>query len=122
MTDHIVLGGMCFEGRVGVTEEERAEPQLIEVDVELELDLRPAGTSDDLAQTVNYADVFEVCRAQVEGGTTNLLEAVAEAIAGEVLARFVAVNGVVVAARKPGVPIDGVLDYAGVRIERRRAA
>ena len=47
MTDRILLSRMRFEGRHGVTDEERAEPQPFEVDVELELDLQPAGIDDD---------------------------------------------------------------------------
>ena len=55
MTDQIFLRTMEFEGHHGVSDEERADPQVIELDVEFELDLRPAGSSDDLAQTVSYA-------------------------------------------------------------------
>jgi 7,8-dihydroneopterin aldolase/epimerase/oxygenase len=111
---------MVFEGRHGATEEERADAQAIEVDVELEADLRRAGESDDLAQTVDYGEVFEVCRVVVEDHSFRLLEAIAEGIARAVLTRFTAVEAVAVTVRKPGVPIDGVLEHAGVCIERRR--
>ena len=121
MTDRIVLSGMVFLGRHGMGDEERADVQEIEVDVELELDLAPAGTSDDLARTVNYSRVFDVVRAVVEEGSFHLLEGIAEAIAGRVLRDFVPVEALTVRVRKPGVPIDGRLDYAGVEIERRRA-
>jgi dihydroneopterin aldolase len=120
MTDHIVLAGMEFFGRHGVSDAERAEPQQIDVDVELEVDLAPAGTSDDLADTVNYSRVFDACREIVEDRSFKLLEAIAEAIAGRVLADFPPVAGIAVRVRKPGVPIDGRLEYAGVAIERRR--
>jgi 7,8-dihydroneopterin aldolase/epimerase/oxygenase len=120
VTDHILLRGMVFEGRHGATEEERADAQAIEVDVELEADLRRAGESDDLAQTVDYGEVFEVCRVVVEDHSFRLLEAIAEGIARDVLTRFTAVEAVAVTVRKPGVPIDGVLEHAAVCIERRR--
>ena len=48
MTDRIVLRRMVFQGRHGYTEEERAEPQPFEVDVELVLNLQPAGVEDDV--------------------------------------------------------------------------
>lgn len=121
MSDQIVLRAMEFEGRHGVSQEERADPQVIELDVELELDLRPAGTSDDLAKTVNYADIFELCRAQVEDHSYQLLEAIGEAVARDVLAHDARIEHVAVTVRKPGVPIDGVLDYAAVRLERSRS-
>ena len=121
MSDHVFLQGMEFEGRHGVSEAERAEPQVIEIDVDIEADLRPAGTSDDLARTVDYSMVFEICRAQVEEHIYHLLEGLGEAIAADVLARFEKAERVVVTVRKPGVPLDGVVEYAGVRLERARA-
>ena len=122
MSDAIFVRGMEFAGHHGVSDEERAEPQVIEVDVELHLDLRPAGSSDDLAQTVNYSTVYEMCRAQVEDNSYRLLEAIGEAIARDVLGSDERIARVIVAVRKPGVPIDGVLDHAGIRIERERAS
>jgi 7,8-dihydroneopterin aldolase/epimerase/oxygenase len=120
MSDAIYLRGMTFAGRVGVSEEERADPQEIQVDVELWLDLAAAGRSDDLAQTVDYAAVFEITRREVEDSVHRLLESVGEGVAGKLLAGFPAVARVVVEVRKPGVPIDGVLEYAAVRIDRTR--
>lgn len=120
MTDQIFLRGMEFEGRHGVSDAERADYQTIELDIELSLDLRAAGTSDELSQTVDYGAVFELCRAQVEEGSYHLLEGLAEAVAADVLGRFSTVERVSVVARKPGVPLDGVVEHAGVRIERSR--
>ena len=53
MTDRILLSRMRFDGRHGVSDEERATPQPFEVDVELYLDLQPAGIDDDLTKTVD---------------------------------------------------------------------
>jgi dihydroneopterin aldolase len=122
MTDRIVLADMAFFGRHGVGDEERSADQEIDVDVELEVDTTKAGASDDLADTVNYSRVFDACRDIVEGRSFKLLEAIAEAIAARVLTDFARVDAVTVRVRKPGVPIDGRLEYAGVSIERRRAA
>jgi len=121
MTDRIILADMAFFGRHGVSEDERSAEQEIDVDVELEADLARAGASDDLADTVNYSRVFAACREVVEGQSFKLLEAIAQAIATRVLADFQPVLAITVRVRKPGVPIDGRLDYAGVSIERRRA-
>jgi len=120
MSDHIYLHGMVFEGRHGVTDEERAEPQPIEVDVDLHVDLREAGASDDLNRTVDYSEVFEHCRPIVEERSFHLLEGIAEAIAAELLAAFPRVAGVKVRAKKPGIPLRGVVEHAGVEIERER--
>lgn len=111
---------MEFEGRHGVSDEERADLQAFEVDVEMTLDLRDAGQSDDLAQTVDYGKVFERCRAVVEERSFHLVEGIAEAVAADLLGGFPRLDSVLVRVRKPGAPIDGVLDYAGVEIERNR--
>jgi dihydroneopterin aldolase len=120
VTDRIFLQRMEFMGRHGVGEEERSEPQLIEVDVDMAVDLRAAGTADDLEQTVDYGDVFERCRAIVEERSFKLLEAIAEAIANDLLATYPRIEAVIVRVSKPGVPIDGVLESAGVQVTRQR--
>ena len=117
--DRIVLSGMRFEGRHGATAEEREWPQLIELDVELWLDLSLAGRSDELAATVDYGPVIELCRDIVERRSFRLLEAIAEAAAAAILGATAA-EAVVVRVRKPAVPIDADLEFAGVEIRRRR--
>jgi dihydroneopterin aldolase len=124
MSDRIDLINMRFEGRHGVLDEERLTAQPFEVDVELSLDLAPAGTADDLAQTVDYRDVFRICREVVEGPSLRLIEALAERIAARLLAEFeaAAVSEVVVRVRKPKVMLPGALDAAAVEITRRPPA
>ncbi len=119
MSDRILLEGMVFEGTHGVFPEEQVTPQPFEVDVELALDLRPAGVSDDLDHSVDYGLVFDVCREIVESTRFNLLEALAEAIAHELLTRF-PVDDVTVRVRKPRVKLGGPVRTAGIEIRRRR--
>jgi dihydroneopterin aldolase len=117
--DRILLAAMRFEVRLGVTEEERATLQPIEVDVEMAFDLAEAGRTDDLARTVDYGWVFGLCREIAEGRTFNLLEALAESIAAVILDRA-PVGQVRVRVRKLRVPVEGRLEYAGVEIVRSR--
>jgi dihydroneopterin aldolase len=112
---------MVFSGTHGVYEEEQQTPQPFEVDVELVLNLQPAGLSDDLGQTIDYSRVFDTCRQIVESTRFNLIEALAEAIAQEILAGFAA-DEVTIRIRKPKVQMGGMLRAAGVEIRRRRAA
>ena len=121
MTDEILLEGLRFYAYHGVNPEERAQGQRFTVDVRLETDLRAAGDSDDLAQTINYSAAYKRVRAIVEGAPRNLIEAVAEAIAAALLADFPSARAVTVTVRKPEVALKGaILDAAGVRIHRRR--
>lgn len=120
MTDRIVLRRMLFQGRHGYTEEERSQPQPFEVDVELLLNLQPAGVDDDLEQTVDYGQAFEIAKELVESTNFRLVEAIAEGIAHELL-RALPVNEVGVRVRKLQVPVSGRLEHAEVEIWRARS-
>jgi dihydroneopterin aldolase len=120
--DEILLEGMRFYAYHGFNPEERVLGQRFVVDVVLAVDLRQAGRSDDLADTVSYSAVYKLVRRIVEGEARNLIEAVAEEIATAILAKHEPVARVTVTVRKPEVPMKGaMLDAAGVRITRDRA-
>jgi len=120
-SDEILLEGMRFYAYHGVHPEERALGQRFTVDVTLAADLRRAGRSDDLGDTVSYSAVYKLVRGIVEGEPRQLIEAVAEEIAAEILTNFPPVQRVSVTVRKPEVPMKGsMLDAAGVRITRSR--
>jgi dihydroneopterin aldolase len=119
VTDRITLLGMQFMGRHGVSSEERAEPQPIEIDLVVRLDLSTPATSDDLADTVNYGTLFELAHQVVEERSFHLLEALAGAIADTVLAAH-RVDDVEVRVRKPKAPLPGAFGTVEVRIRRRR--
>jgi dihydroneopterin aldolase len=119
LSDRIVLANMRFQGRHGYYDHELLTPQPFEVDVELLLNLQPAGVDDDLARTVDYGRVYDAVRQIVESTSFRLLEALAEAISHELLADF-EVDEVGVRVRKPAVKLSGPLDHAGVEIWRHR--
>jgi dihydroneopterin aldolase len=119
--DSIVLEGMVFHGRHGTLPAERELGQPFVVSVELRLDLRPAGRSDDLSQTVDYGQVHQRAKEIVEGPPVNLTETVAERIAAAVLEEVPAVEAVRVRVAKPHVRLGGtVLAASAVEILRRR--
>jgi dihydroneopterin aldolase len=119
VTDRIVLHDLAFVARHGVHADERRYAQPFHVDVELELDLAPAGASDDLAATVDYAAVVGRVRAVVEGPGVDLVETLAARIAAAVLDAY-PVDAVVVRVRKPGVDLGVPAAWAGVEIRRVR--
>jgi dihydroneopterin aldolase len=121
MADRIVLSDMIFQARHGVHDREKVTAQRFEIDVELETDLQPAGLEDDLARTLDYGRVYDTVKTIVESTTFNLIEALAEAIAHELLADFAALDEVVIRVRKPEVDLGGPLGHAGVEIRRRRS-
>ena len=116
--DTIHLRNMQFFAYHGVNPEEKALGQRFEVDVALRMDTRPAGLSDDLQQTINYAQVYKVVKRIVEEERFDLIEALAETLAMQIGKQF-APGGVRVCVRKPHAALKGsVLDYVAVDIER----
>ena len=118
--DRISLSGMRFEGRHGVSDEERELPQLIEVDIEVRADLSAAARSDALEDTIDYGPLVEIARSIVEDGRYRLLEGIAGAIIERVLQDAPAATAVTVRVRKLAVPIDADIDHAEVTLSRER--
>ena len=119
-TDWIHLEGMAFYGYHGVDPAEQQLGQRFIVDLAVAYDLRRAGETDDLQDTVSYAQLYRLTRDIVEGPSYQLLEAVAARIAATVLDRTPVV-AVRVRLRKPEVPIKGsILAAAAVEITRWR--
>jgi dihydroneopterin aldolase len=118
--DRIELRGLRVVGTHGVLDAERAQPQPFEVDVVIEADLRAAGASDALRDTVDYGAIAAVAERVVRDESHDLMERIAERIADDVLAADARVAAVTVTVWKlrPPVPVD--LDRAGVTIRRER--
>lgn len=68
---------MEFYGYHGVFTEENKLAQRFKVDLTAELDLSKAGQTDDLEQTINYAELYHVCKDIVEGEPVKLVETLA---------------------------------------------
>ncbi|SVC33318.1 uncharacterized protein METZ01_LOCUS286172 [marine metagenome] len=115
--DWIRIKGIRLFGYHGVHEEENLRGQTFEVDVALQACLKQAGQADAIDQTINYVAVYRVVEHVVTGPAMQLLEAVADRIASELLARF-SVSRVVIHLRKPQVKMPGPVDTVEVEISR----
>ena len=118
--DRITLSSMRYEGLIGATEEERSFPQMLEVDLVLEADLAAAATSDELADTIDYAPLVTLVERTVEGGSFTLLEGLAGALARGALDAAPTAAAVTVRVRKLAVPMDVSMDHAEVEIRQAR--
>lgn len=118
MMDFIHVNDMEFYGYHGVFPEENKLGQRFRLTVSLAVDLSKAGKTDELEYTVHYGEVYEACRAVVEGPPKKLVEAVAEEVASRILSQFSLVKGVRVQMVKPDPPIPG--HYRSVAIELSR--
>ncbi len=118
--DRIELRDLRVLGVHGVLAEERQRAQPFSVDLDVWVDTTPAGATDDLAATVDYAALAALAHDVVADGSFALLEAVADAVARAVLDHDERVGAVAATVRKlrPPVPLD--LGSGGVRGVRRR--
>lgn len=56
--DKLILRGLMFHGFHGVKHEEKKLGQKFLIDIDAWMDLRAAGASDDLSDTVSYTDIY----------------------------------------------------------------
>ena len=99
--DKIFIRDLALRCIIGIYPEERREKQDIVINVEMHCDLRKAGRSDDLGDTVNYKAVKKSILKLVEESGFQLIESLAESIADIALADD-KVQTAVVAIDKPG--------------------
>ena len=121
MADRIVLQGVSARGHHGVLDFEKRDGQVFVVDVTMTADLEPAGRTDALVATVNYAEVAADVVARIAGPSFDLIERLAEVIADDVL-RHDLVDAVEVVVHKPEAPVGQPFTDVHVRIERSNGA
>jgi D-erythro-7,8-dihydroneopterin triphosphate epimerase len=117
MPDFIEINDLLLRTIIGINDEERVNRQDVLINLRLETDLRPAATTDDIADAVNYRTICKQMIDFVEGSQFLLVERLAEEIATLCLADE-RVTSVRVRVDKPGA-----LRFArsvGVEIERHR--
>jgi 7,8-dihydroneopterin aldolase/epimerase/oxygenase len=113
----IVVEGIKLRGRCGVTSEERAVGQTLIVDVALGPIDFPAARSDDLHDTIDYADVVDLVRSIVEQREFRVLERLATVIADAIWDRF-RLQALEVAVAKPSPPVAIPVALARVTVTR----
>ncbi|MHA0857640.1 dihydroneopterin aldolase [Paenibacillus sp. CMAA1364] len=113
--DKMVMHRMEYYGYHGVFEEERKLGQRYYIDLEMEIDLREAGETDDLTKTVNYAEVHKSVKDIVENRSFQLIEALGEVIASSLLDTYTSICALTVKVTKPHPPFD--IHFQGVTVE-----
>ena len=117
--DRIELRGMSFQGRHGVRQAERDQPQEFKVDIDVEADLSQASRTDHLSDTVDYTKLRGIARTVIEGPPASLLEALAGRIADLAL-ELPGVASVSVRVAKFPASMQPI-EAAAARINRTRA-
>jgi len=115
MTQKIQIKGLRVYGYHGVLEHERQDGQYFIVDATITIDSERASATDDIANTVSYAEIANLISENVRNNPVNLLETLSQRLADEVL--FAAspwAKKVKITVSKPDAPIDLYFDTVQV--------
>jgi 7,8-dihydroneopterin aldolase/epimerase/oxygenase len=119
VTDELTVRGIeCF-GHHGVFDFERRQGQTFVIDLTLGLDTASAAVSDDLRDTVDYGSLVASVQAAVETDPVDLIETLAQRIAGVCLLDD-RVQWVRVTVHKPDAPIEATFADVALTITRKR--
>ena len=113
----ILINKMQFKATHGCSEVEKTNPQIFEVDTEVDTNLSLAMEDDNIDSTIDYSTLYKLVEKIVINNTYNLIEKLAGSIINQIFEQFT-VNKVIVTIRKPDPPIEGKFDHVGIRIER----
>lgn len=118
--DHIHLIEIECQARIGVSEGERSHRQELRIDVDLGLDLEPAGNSDRLDLTLDYGEVARLIRSEVARSNFKLLEALAYQLVQTLLA-LPRVQEVTLKVYKYPADLVGQVKQVAVSVNRRNS-
>ena len=111
----ISIEGMEFYAHHGCFEEERKVGTWFQIDLEMTVDTAAAEKSDNLDETVNYAEVYLTVKREMEI-PSKLLENVAYRIKTAVLDEYPVVEQVKVKIQKLNPPLGGKMKSVAVEI------
>ena len=112
------MTGIRAFGYHGVLPHEATEGQDFIVDLLITLDLRAVSLSDDLQETINYADLAQIAHDNIVGERVQLIERLAGRIAEEISSAYSQITSVSVTVHKPHAPVTVDFEDISVTITR----
>ncbi|WP_195985932.1 dihydroneopterin aldolase [Clostridium sp. D33t1_170424_F3] len=118
--DKIIIKGLRVFAYHGVNPEEKRDGQPFELDITAHCDLRKAGRTDDLNDTVSYAKMAKTAARVMTEQSDDLLERAAQRVADAILEEYPPIQKVDVLLKKPEAPVKLEFAYMAVSITRMR--
>jgi len=115
MKSYILLENIKFFARHGVLEQENITGNTFVVNIKLGIDLSKAAISDDLNDTINYAEVYELIKSEMNI-QSKLLEHVGGRIIKSLRNRYPVLESIELKISKLAPPILGQIEQASVII------
>ena len=116
----IELEGMEFKAYHGCLPQEKVRGNNFIVDFRGELDLSTAAESDNLDDTLNYADIYDIVSEEMSI-PSELLENVAGRIVKSIAARFPQLESFSIRVSKSKPPVDGIVQWSRVTLFHKRS-
>ena len=104
----------------GLFEEENKLGQKFIFDIECELNYKKAMFSDEMTDSISYADIVEVVVKTATTNTFNLLERLAGEILKNIFTEFSQIENINLKINKPGAPIKYHFEKCGVEVKTSR--
>lgn len=112
---YIFLKDICLFAHHGVAPQETKVGNVFIINLRLKVDLARAAETDDVADTVSYADVYQAVKAEMSI-PSKLLEHVCGRIVNRLFCRFPTIEAVEITLSKRNPPMGADIDSAGVEM------
>ena len=118
--DEIRIENLKVFANHGVLQSEKKEGQYFYINAVIELPLGKAGRTDDLNDTVSYAELCEVMVKEMQARSYDLIEAATRHLIVHILSNYKMISRITLEMRKPDAPINASFGCVSVKMSRAR--
>ncbi|ENV37376.1 dihydroneopterin aldolase [Acinetobacter venetianus RAG-1 = CIP 110063] len=116
--DAIIIEGLKVDTVVGCFNWERQIIQPLMLDLTIHNDLSQAAQSDELDDTLNYAQICELAAQVIQQAQPKLIEHAAQLVLESLFKTFSSIESIIITIRKPAIIAQATA--VGIRLERNR--
>ena len=116
----IRLKNMTFYGYHGVYDFEKEKGTDFEIDLELFTPLLKSSKSDNIEDTINYEDIYELVKKVFGSKSYFLLEKLADSISMSIFKEH-KIDKLIIRVRKINAPLNGKLDSVEIELKREKS-
>ena len=116
--DSIIIEGLKVETVVGCFNWERQIIQPLMLDLTINTSLEKASNSDELDDTLNYAEICEISAKVIVDAAPKLIEHAAKLVLDALFSTFPSIESIMITIRKPAIIAQA--NSVGIRLERHR--
>lgn len=116
--DAIIIEGLKVDTVIGCFNWERQITQPLMLDLTIHNDLTQAAQSDELEDTLNYAQICELAAQVIQQAQPKLIEHAAQLVLECLFTTFPSIESISIAIRKPAIIAQA--NAVGIRLERNR--